>query len=102
MKTKSMGGKSASFAKGGSAEMAGQSGAAPAVPGTISLGGRSSGNKFEATAGGSGKMAGQSGAAPSTPGGVSVGGRSGDNSFSVKGGKGKMAPYTGACNAKPV
>ena len=100
MKSKQTGTKSASFAKGGSSKMAGQSGAAPVVAGQVSLGGRSAGNKFE-HGGGSGKMAGKSGAAPAVSGQVSVGGRGSDNSFSVKGGSGKMAGFTGAQNAKP-
>lgn len=99
MKTKQSTTKSLSGAMGGKTKMAGQSGAAPSVPGTIALGGRSSGNDFKASGGASGRMAGKSGAAPVQPGGVSVGGRA-DTTFGARGGKGKMAGYTGSQTAK--
>lgn len=99
MNTKQTKTASLAGAKGGSSKMAGQSGAAPSVPGTIALGGRSSGNDFKAKGGASGRMAGKSGAAPVQAGGVSVGGRA-DATFGARGGKTKMAGYTGAQNAK--
>jgi hypothetical protein len=48
-----------------------------------------------------GVMGKQGGAAPSRPGEVSPGGHSGDNTFKVSGGKGHMAGFTPAANAKP-
>jgi hypothetical protein len=100
MKTKEKSEKAGAFAKGGSAKMAGKSGAAPVVAGQVSLGGRPDAAK--AAKGGSGKMAGQSGAAPVVAGQVSLGGRSGDNKFAAKGGGKAMAPFTGSTTAKPL
>lgn len=54
-----------SYAKGGKA-MAGQSGAAPAVSGQTSVGGRSGNNKFDSDRGGK-AMAGFTGSNPARP-----------------------------------
>ena len=68
-KTKTKSSKSGGFAPdtGGSGKMAGFSGAAPAVAGGVSVGGRKGNTKFAADAGGSGKMAGYTGATPKKP-----------------------------------
>lgn len=67
-KTKTKSAKSGSFAPdtGGKA-MAGFSGAATAVAGQVSTGGRKGNTKFAADAGGSGKMAGFTGSMPKKP-----------------------------------
>ena len=99
MKSKEKTSSSASFAKGGSGKMSGPNQAGPQKPGQST----SMGQKASASPGsGGGKaMKGFSGAAPAAPGKVSVGGSGGDTSFSVKGGSGKMAGYTGSTPAKP-
>lgn len=102
MKSKEMSDKAGAFAKGGSGKMAPKMGAQPMTPGTaaptsfpkasnemIKGGSARSGNK-------------QGGAAPAEAGKVSSGGRGGDNSFTVKGGGNRMAPFTGAQNARPL
>jgi hypothetical protein len=63
MKSKQTSSRSMTGASGGGNRMAGKSGAAPAVSGQVSLGGRSGGNSFEHR-GGSNRMAGFTGARP--------------------------------------
>lgn len=63
MKNKQMSSKSASYAKAGGKAMAGQSGAAPAEPGKVSVGGRKGNNSYSVKAGGK-AMAGFSGSKP--------------------------------------
>lgn len=64
-KSTKSGGSGFSVSAGGKA-MAGQSGAAPAVPGGVSVGGRKGNNTFAPDTGGS-KMAGKTGAMPAKP-----------------------------------
>lgn len=103
VKNKEISQKSGAFAKGGSTKMFGQQGANPALPGTSSPNSSSASNKFGLpnNVGKTGVMGKQHGAAPAVAGQVSSGGRGGDNAFKVSGGKGHMAGFTPAANAKP-
>ena len=97
-KTEKMGGG----AKGGTTKMFGKMGVMPSESG-VSVPVRAPGfNKNAPKGGRTGVMGKQRGAAPAVPGQVSSGGRGGDNSFKASGGKGHMAGFTGAMNAKAV
>lgn len=96
-KTEKMGGG----AKGGTTKMFGKSGAAPQEPGVASDTYLPKFDKAPAKGGRTGVMGKQRGAAPAMSGCVSCGGSGGDNSFKVSGGKGRMAGFTGAQNARP-
>lgn len=88
-------------AKGGSTKMFGKMGVMPSEAG-VSAPARAPGSNNSMTKGGrSGVMGKQRGAAPAVSGQVSPGGRGGDNTFKVSGGKGRMAGFTGAQNARP-
>lgn len=88
-------------AKGGGKKMFGKMGVKPSESG-VSAPARAPGASNDAPKGGrTGMMGKQGGAAPAIAGQVSSGGRGGDNSFKVSGGKGRMAGFTGAQNARP-
>jgi hypothetical protein len=90
-------------AKGGSTKMFGKSDAAPQVPGMSNRPSLAPTDKGAAKGGRTGVMGKQRGASASQPGKVSVGPGSGsDNSFKVSGGKGHMAGFSPAANAKPI
>lgn len=88
-------------AKGGSTKMFGKSGAAPREAGVSAPTRSQSFDKNALKGGRSGVMGKQRGAAPAEPGKTSSGGRGGDNSFKASGGKGHMAGFSPASNAKP-
>jgi len=85
-------------AKGGSAKMSGQNYAGPQQPGQAASAGQKTNSAVKG--GRTGVMGKQRGAAPAAAGQVSSGGRGGDNSFKVSGGKGHMAGFSPAGNAK--
>lgn len=91
-------------ARGGSTKMFGPQDASPSNSGTSSPANSRipPDNKFgiKNNAGKTGVMGKQRGAAPAVSGQVSPGGRAGDNSFKVSGGKGHMAGFSPAANAK--
>ena len=88
-------------AKGGSTKMFGKSGAAPQEAGVANRSSLAPANNSAIKGGKTGVMGKQRGAAPAAPGQVSSGGRGGDNSFKASGGKGHMAGFTPAANARP-
>lgn len=100
-KTKEKSEKTGMGAKGGTTKMFGKSGAAPQEAGVSNRSSLAPANNSAIKGGRSGVMGKQRGAAPSKPGEVSTGGYGGDNSFKVSGGKGHMAGFTPAANAKP-
>ena len=100
-KTKEKSEKTGIGAKGGSTKMFGKSGAAPQEAGVSNRSSLAPANNSAIKGGRSGVMGKQRGAAPARPGEVSSGGHGGDNSFKVSGGKGHMAGFTPAANAKP-
>lgn len=104
MKNREVSQKNNTFAKGGTTKMAGQQGVAPSKPGQVSVSTGSPNNKFglPKNVGKTGVMGKQRGAAPAIAGQVSSGGRAGDNTFKVSGGKGRMAGFSPAANAKPI
>jgi len=91
-------------AKGGSTKMFGPQDASPAVAGETAAhnGRKSPNNKWGVpnNVGKTGVMGKQRGAAAAVAGKVSSGGSGGDNSFKVSGGKGHMAGFSPAANAK--
>ena len=88
-------------AKGGTTKMFGKSGVAPREPGVSAPTRQQPFGKGMLKGGRTGVMGKQRGAAPAVSGQVSSGGRGGDNTFKVSGGKGHMAGFTGAQNARP-
>lgn len=100
-KTKEKTEKTGIGAKGGSNKMFGKMGAAPMEAGVAAPTRAPAANNAAPKGGRTGVMGKQRGAAPSVAGQVSSGARGGDNSFSVSGGKGHMAGFTGAQNARP-
>lgn len=89
------------FAKGGSNKMMPKMGAQP-MPAGVAAPQRPPKASNDAPKGGSARTGNkQGGAAPAEAGKVSSGGRAGNNSFSVQGGKGHMAPFTGSTPARP-
>ena len=87
-------------AKGGSTKMFGKSGAAPQEPGVSNRTSLAPASNAAIKGGRTGVMGKQRGAAPAAPGQFSSGGRGGDNSFKASGGKGHMAGFSPAANAK--
>lgn len=101
MKSKEVSQKNNVFAKGGTTKMFGPMGADPMEAG-VSAPVRAPGmNKSTAKGGGTGVMGKQGGAMPAGAGQVVTYG-SGNNDFKVSGGKGHMASFTPAANAKPA
>jgi hypothetical protein len=100
-KTKEKSEKTGGGAKGGTTKMFGKSGAAPQEPGVSNRSSLAPANNSAIKGGRTGVMGKQRGAAPSKSGEVSTGGYGGDNSFKVSGGKGHMAGFSPAANAKP-
>lgn len=88
-------------AKGGSAKMFGKMGAMPMEAGVAAPTRAPGANNAAIKGGRTGVMGKQRGAAPAESGKFSSGGRGGDNTFKMSGGKGRMAGFTGAQNARP-
>lgn len=93
--------KAGSFAKGGSNKMFGQMGVQPSQAGVSAPANAPSTGNNAPKGGRTGVMGKQGGAAPAVAGQVSSGGRAGNNDFSVKGGSGHMAGFTGSTPARP-
>jgi len=100
-KTKEKSEKTGMGAKGGTTKMFGKSGAAPQESGVSNRSSLAPANNSAIKGGRSGIMGKQRNAAPSQPGKVSSACAGGDNTFKVSGGKGHMAGFTPAANAKP-
>lgn len=100
MMTKEKSDKAGGFAKGGSNKMSGPNYAGPQKPGQSASMGQKTNGGVKAGSARTGNK--QGGAAPAVAGQVSTGGRAGNNSFSVQGGKGHMAPFTGSTPARPA
>ena len=88
-------------AKGGTSKMFGKMGVDTMEAGVAAPTRAPGFNKNAPKGGKTGVMGKQHGAAPAVSGQVSSGGRGGDNTFKVSGGKGHMAGFTGAQNARP-